>query len=138
MGAVDLLNYAMTKQYLEDLSRIISPDIQLRFNKKRHRLYLDIDWAQQPDDKIYIFDCWRILDPANATDIYNDFWLKKYLTATIKKQWGQNLIKFNGVLLPGGVALNGREIYEDAVQELEEIEKSLREEYELPPMDLIG
>ena len=138
MGALDLMNYAMTKQYLEDLSRIITPDIQLRFNKKRHRLYMDIDWSQQPDDKILIFDCWRIVDPANATDIYNDFWLKRYLTATIKRQWGQNLIKFNGVLLPGGVALNGREIYEDAVQELEEIEKSLREEYELPPMDLIG
>ena len=66
------------------------------------------------------------------------FWLKRYLTATIKKQWGSNLIKFQGVLLPGGVALNGREIYEDAIKELEEIEKSLREEYELPPMDMIG
>ena len=137
-GALDLMNYAMTKTYLEDLSRIITPDVQLRFNKKQHRLYLDIDWGQVSDDKYFIFDCWRIVDPANASDIYNDFWLKRYLTATIKRQWGQNLIKFQGVLLPGGVALNGREIYDDAVRELEEIEKSLREEYELPPMDMIG
>tara|TARA_R100000152_G_C6761569_1_gene185713 strand:- start:433 stop:1245 length:813 start_codon:yes stop_codon:yes gene_type:complete len=138
MGALDLLNYAQTKQYLEDLSRIITPDVQLRFNKKRHRLYLDIDWANIPDDNYFVFDCFRIVDPSSATDVYNDFWLKRYLTATIKKQWGSNLIKFQGVLLPGGVALNGREIYDDAVKEIEEIEKSLREEYELPPMDMIG
>ena len=137
-GALDLMNYAMTKTYLEDLSRIITPDVQLRFNKKQHRLYLDIDWGQVSDDKYFIFDCWRIVDPANASDIYNDFWLKRYLTATIKRQWGQNLIKFQGVLLPGGVALNGREIYEDAVRELEVIEDQLRKEYEMPPLDMIG
>ena len=137
-GALDLMNYAMTKQYLEDLSRMITPDVQVRFNKRQHRLYLDIDWAQQSDDKWFIFDCWRIVDPTNAQDIFNDLWLKKYFTATVKKQWGQNLIKFNGVLLPGGVALNGREIYEDAVRELEIIEEQLRKEYELPTLDIIG
>ena len=137
-GALDLMNYAMTKTYLEDLSRIITPDTQLRFNKKNHRLYLDIDWTQTPADTWMIVDCYRLVDPANASDVYNDFWLKRYLTATIKKQWGQNLIKFNGVLLPGGVALNGRELYEDAVREIELIEEELRKEYELPPMDLIG
>ncbi len=137
-GALDLMNYAMTKQYLEDLSRIITPDVQVRFNKKQHKLYLDIDWDQISDDRWFVFDCWRIVDPANSTDIYNDWWLKRYLTATIKRQWGQNLIKFNGVLLPGGVQLNGREIYEDAVKEIELIEEELRKEYELPPLDMIG
>ena len=68
----------------------------------------------------------------------NDFWLKRYATAIIKKQWGMNLIKFNGVLLPGGVQLNGRQIYEDAIRELEELEETLRTEYEIPPLDLIG
>ena len=85
-----------------------------------------------------IIDCWRILDPSKNADIFNDWWLKKYFVATLKRQWGQNLIKFNGVLLPGGVALNGREIYEDAIREIEVIEEQLRKEYELPPMDLIG
>ena len=137
-GALDLMNYAMTKTYLEDLSRIITPDTQLRFNKKNHRLYLDIDYAQMSDDTFIIIDGYRLLDPSNAPAIYNDFWLKRYATAIIKKQWGQNLIKFNGVLLPGGVALNGREIYEDAIKEIEEIEYSLKTEYEIPPLDLIG
>ena len=138
-GALDLMNYAMTKTYLEDLSRIITPDTQIRFNKKRNRLYMDIDWAQVSDNTWMILDCYRICDPATGCDdVYNDWWLKRYLTATFKRQWGQNLIKFNGVQLPGGITLNGRETYEDAVQELEIIEDQLRKEYELPPMDLIG
>jgi len=137
-GALDLMNYAMTKTYLEDLSRIITPDTQLRFNKKNHRLYLDIDFSRLSDDTFIIIDGYRLLDPANASAIYNDFWLKKYATAIIKKQWGMNLIKFNGVLLPGGVQLNGRQIYEDAIKEIEEIEYSLKTEYEIPPLDLIG
>ena len=137
-GALDLLNYAMTKTYLEDLSRIITPDTQLRFNKKNHRLYLDIDFGNLSDDTFIIIDGYRLLDPADAPKIYNDFWLKRYATAIIKKQWGMNLIKFNGVLLPGGVQLNGRQIYEDALKEIEEIEYSLKTEYEIPPLDLIG
>ena len=127
-GALDLMNYAMTKTYLEDLSRIITPDTQLRFNKKNHRLYLDIDFGQLSDDTFIIIDGYRLLDPSDAPAIYNDFWLKRYATAIIKKQWGMNLIKFNGVLLPGGVQLNGRQIYDDAVKEIEEIEYSLKTE----------
>ena len=93
-GALDLMNYAMTKTYLEDLSRIITPDTQLRFNKKNHRLYLDIDFGMMSDDTFIIIDGYRLLDPSDAPAIYNDFWLKKYATAIIKKQWGTNLIKF--------------------------------------------
>ena len=137
-GALDLMNYPMPKTYLEDLSRIITQDTQLRFNKKNHRLYLDIDFGQLSDDTFIIIDGYRLLDPSDAPAIYNDFWLKRYATAIIKKQWGMNLIKFNGVLLPGGVQLNGRQIYEDALKEIEEIEYSLKTEYEIPPLDLIG
>tara|TARA_B100000427_G_scaffold328695_1_gene342453 strand:+ start:6781 stop:7611 length:831 start_codon:yes stop_codon:yes gene_type:complete len=136
-GALDLMNYAMTKTYLEDLSRLITPDTQIRFNKKQHNLYLDVDWAEMTETWI-IMDCYRLVDPGTATDIYNDWWLKRYVTALIKKQWGQNLIKFQGVMLPGGIQLNGRQIYDDAVKELEQIEYELKTEYELPPMDLIG
>lgn len=137
-GALDLLNYAMTKTYLSDISRLITPDVQIRFNKKSHKLYLDIDWSDIGDNKYLIFDCYRIVDPANADAVYNDFWLKKYLTSLIKRQWGQNLIKFQGVQLPGGITLNGRQLFDDAVKEIEEIEKQLKDEYELPPMDMIG
>ncbi len=137
-GALDLLNYAMVKTHLEDISRIITPDVQLRFNKKQHRLYLDIDWAMVNENSYIIIDCFRIVDPSDFPKVYNDWWIKKYLTALIKRQWGQNLIKFNGVQLPGGITLNGRQIYDDAILEIEKLEEKLHNEYELPPMDMIG
>jgi len=137
-GALDLLNYAMVKRYLEDLDWLLNPEAQVRFNKLNHKLYLDIDWQQVGENEFVIIDCYRIVDPSDAPKLYNDWWLKKYLTALIKKQWGQNMIKFNGVLLPGGVQLNGRQIYDDGVTEVEKMEQQLKNEYELPPLDLIG
>ena len=137
-GALDLLNYTMTKTYLEDLSRLITPDVQLRFNKKQGRLYLDIDFGNMSDDTYIVIDCYRLVDPADASKIYNDWWLKKYTTSLIKRQWGQNLIKFQGVSLPGGVQLNGRQLYDDAINELEILEKELKDTYQTPPLDLIG
>ena len=137
-GALDLLNYAMVKTYLEDLSRIITPDIQIRFNKKNHRLYMDIDWSQMGPNNYLILDCYRLIDPSDATSIYNDWWLKKYLTALMKRQWGINLSKFQGVSLPGGIQFNGERILNDGIREVEEAEKQLKDEYETPPMDMIG
>ena len=137
-GALDLLNYAMVKRYLEDLDFLLNPHAQIRFNKKNHKLYLDIDWQQVGENEYVIIDCYRVVDPSDAPKLYNDWWLKKYLTALIKKQWGQNMSKFQGVLLPGGVQLNGRQIYDDGVAEIEKLEQQLKDEYELPPMDLIG
>ena len=137
-NSVDLLQYAMTKTYLEDIDHLLTPEKQIRFNKRQDRLYLDIDWgAQQPDDFI-ILDCYRALDPASFTQGYNDSFVKKYLTALIKRQWGQNLIKFKGTKLPGGIELNGREIYEDALNDLNDIKERMSTEYELPPYDTIG
>jgi hypothetical protein len=128
----------MVKSYLEDIDFLLTTDKQLRFNKRQNRLYLDLDWASQKTDQYIVIDCYRILDPNEFTNVYNDSFIKKYLTALIKKQWGQNLIKFRGVKLPGGVELNGREIYEDAEKELEDIKQRMSLEYELPPYDFIG
>jgi hypothetical protein len=137
-NSIELLQYSMVKRYLEDIDFLLNTDKQVRYNKKQNRLYLDIDWRATNQDTYFVIDCYRALDPENFNKIYNDWWVKKYLTATIKKQWGQNMIKFNGVQLPGGITLNGREMYEDAIKEIEEIEEKLRTEYELPPMDMIG
>ena len=137
-NSVELLQYAMVKSYLEDIDFLLTTDKQIRFNKRQNRLYLDIDWASQKADQYIVIDCYRILDPNTFTNVYNDSFIKKYLTALIKKQWGQNLIKFRGVKLPGGVELNGRELYEDAERELEDIKQRMSMEYELPPYDFIG
>ena len=137
-NSVALMQYAMTKSYLEDIDFLLTPDKQIRFNKRQDRLYLDTNWSEQSVGNYFVLDCYRALDPANFAGVYNDSFLKKYLTALIKKQWGQNLIKFKGVKLPGGIELNGREMYDDAERELQQLKESMSTEYELPPFDLIG
>jgi hypothetical protein len=137
-NSVELLQYSMVKTYLEDIDFLLTTDKQIRFNKRQNRLYMDIDWGSQKAGNYIIFDCFRILDPNDFTKVYNDSFLKKYLTALIKRQWGQNLIKFNGVKLPGGIELNGRQIYEDAEKELSDIQSRMSMDYELPPLDFIG
>jgi len=137
-NSVELLQYAMTKSYLEDIDFLLTTDKQIRFNKRQDRMYLDIDWNAQTAGNFLIIDCYRALDPASFTQVYNDSFVKKYLTALMKRQWGQNLIKFRGVKLPGGIELNGREIYEDAERELEQLKQTMTLEHELPPLDLIG
>jgi hypothetical protein len=99
---------------------------------------LDIDWSSQSAGDYLVIECYRALDPESFTQVYNDSFVKQYLTALIKRQWGQNLIKFQGVKLPGGIELNGRQLYDDAVRDIEEIKQKMFSEYELPPMDLIG
>jgi len=137
-NSVDLLQYSMVKSYLEDIDFLLTTDKQIRYNKRQDRLYLDIDWGVQTAGEFIVIECYRALDPASFTKIYNDSFLKKYLTSLIKRQWGQNLIKFNGVKLPGGIELNGRQLYEDAEKELEDIKQRMTMEYELPPLDFIG
>jgi|TARA_B100001939_G_scaffold87634_1_gene75087 hypothetical protein len=137
-NSVELLQYSMTKSYLEDIDFLLTTDKQIRFNKRQDRLYLDIDWSSQEADNFLVIDCYRALDPSSFSQVYNDSFLKLYLTSLIKRQWGQNLIKFRGVKLPGGIELNGREIYEDAERELESIRQKMTSEYELPPLDFIG
>lgn len=137
-NSIQLLQYAMTKTYLEDIDFLLTTDKQIRFNKRQNRLYLDFNWEGNNAGDFLVIDCYRILDPNDFTKVYNDSFLKKYLTALMKKQWGQNLIKFKGAKLPGGIELNGRELYEDAERELQDIQQRMTLEYELPPLDFIG
>ena len=137
-NSVELLQYSMVKSYLSDIDFLLTPEKQVRFNKRQNRLYMDIEWGAQSAGNFIVIDCYRILDPNSFTKVYNDSFLKRYLTALIKRQWGQNLIKFTGVKLPGGIELNGREIYEDAEREIDEITKRMSMDYELPPYDFIG
>jgi hypothetical protein len=137
-SSTELLNYYVTKRYLEDIDWIVNPQRQIRFNKRQNRLYLDMSWDAITVDNYLIMECYRILDPSDFTKVYNDSFLKLYFTALLKKQWGQNLIKFNGVKLPGGIELNGRQIYDDAVKELEEIRMRMLSEFETAPFDMIG
>lgn len=137
-GATEILSYAMVKTYLEDLDFLLNTEKQIRFNKRQDRLYLDIDWASVSAGQYFIIDCYSTLDPNDYARIWNDSFIKPYLTSLIKRQWGQNLIKFQGVKLPGGVELNGRQIYDDGQRELDILMEKMSNTYELPPLDMIG
>ena len=138
-GSIDLLQYSMVQTKLEDITFLLNPDVRYRFNIRQDRLYIDIDWAAAVNvDDYFVIDCFRVLDPDDFTKVYNDQFLKRYFTALCKRQWGQNLIKFQGVQLPGGIQLNGRQIYDDGVRELDEIRSKMSSDYEMPPLDMIG
>ena len=137
-GSIDLLQYSMVQTYLEDITFLLNPDMKFRFNIRQDRLYIDTDFKTINVGDHFVIDCFRILDPNDFTKVYNDQFLKRYFTALCKKQWGQNLIKFQGVQLPGGIQLNGRQIYDDGVAELAEIRAKMASDYEMPPLDMIG
>ena len=134
-NSVELLQYAMTKTYLEDIDFLLTTDKQIRFNMRQDRLYMDIDWGAQSLDTFFVIDCFRAID---TEQIYNAPFVKRYFTALLKKQWGQNLIKFRGTKLPGGIELNGREIYDEGVRELQALRDRMTQDYEMPPLDFIG
>jgi hypothetical protein len=137
-GSTELLSYSMVKTYLEDINFLLTTQKQIRYNKRQDRLYLDIDWNTVNAGDFFIIDCFSVLDPNSYSEVWNDSFLKKYVTSLIKKQWGQNLIKFQGVKLPGGVELNGRQLYDDAQKEIDDLMEKMSNTYELPPLDMIG
>jgi len=138
MDSIDLLQYSMVQSKLSDIDFLLNPLKHFRFNQRQDRLYIDMDWGTTAKDDYLIIDCWRLLDPSTFNKVWNDSFLKLYLTALVKRQWGQNLMKFQGVKLPGGVELNGRQMYDDAERELERIREKMSSTYELPPLDMIG
>ena len=140
VGSLDFLNYYMVKTWMETMDMVLNNGafVQYRFNMRQNRLYLDVGEDMLAEDVHVIVECHRALDPETFGEVYSDIFLKKYTTALIKRQWGQNLIKFNGIQLPGGVAINGREIFEDAEKDIAEIENASASTYELPPFDMIG
>ena len=137
-GAMEMLTYNMTRTYLADLEFALTTQKQFRFNQRMDRLYLDISWGELTAGDYLVIDCFRTLDPNDYTRVWNDSFLKKYATALMKRQWGQNLLKFQGVKLPGGVELNGRQIYDDAMNDLTLIREQMSNTYEIPPLDMIG
>ena len=136
--SLELLTYSMVKTKLADIDFLLNTEKQIRFNIRQGRLYLDVDFGELTQDDYLIIECWRILDPTDFTKVYNDRFVKRYYTALLKRQWGQNLIKFQGVKLPGGIELNGRQMYDDAQLEIDKINEEMLRTYEIPPLDLIA
>ena len=138
-SSTSIINYDVVLRHLDFLDHILVGEKPLRYNQHDNRLYIDMDWTNDlATDEFIVIECYRKLDPESFTDVYNDLYLKRYVTALFKKQWGANLSKFGGVAMVGGVTLNGQQIYSEALQEVDKLEQEIRSTYELNPAIMIG
>ena len=138
LTATNVLYYEMVQQHIRLLDNILVGRQPIRFNQHMNRLYLDMDVDMINANEFLIIECYRKLDPTDFTDIYNDMWLKKYATALCKYQWGENLSKFQGIQLPGGVTLDGQQLKQEAQEEIQRLEEESRLNHDMLPMDMIG
>jgi len=128
-----IIQYQMTMMHLDFLDMILIGEIPIQYNVHANRLYLNMDWGQDMSlGEHLIIECYKKINPVTFTDIYNDLWLKKYATALIKRQWGENLLKFNGVQLLGGVTMNGEMIFNEAKDTIQRLEEESRTTWEEP------
>ena len=138
-SSTSIVHYEMTMRHLDFLDHILVGEKPLRFNQLSNRLYIDMDWNEDIDaDEFLIIECYRKLDPTSHSNIFDDIFLKRYTTALIKRQWGQNLSKFSGTAMLGGVTLNGPELFSTAIQEQRQLEDEIRSNYEEPPHIMQG
>ena len=138
-SSTSIVHYELTMRHLDFLDHILVGEKPYRFNQHMNRLYIDMDWNESVDaDEHLIIDCYRKLDPTKYTDIYDDIFLKRYVTSLIKRQWGQNLSKFSGTAMLGGVTLNGPELFSTAIAEQQKLEEEIRTTYETPAHFEIG
>jgi hypothetical protein len=135
-----LTEYVMSQQYLSLLDTVIdSDDKHINFDKHKNQLDIFMDWDEEVQKGDYlVVECYRIIDPNTYTDVYNDYFLKRYATALIKRQWGTNLIKFEGMVMPGGVTFNGRQMFDDATEEITKLEEEARLNWEQPVDFMVG
>jgi len=131
--SMGLASYDATKRYIKLIEDLFQPEKAIVFSKVTNKLYLNMNWDEEVEPGDYlVIQAYAALDPEIYTEIFNDRYLKRYVTALIKKQWGSNMSKFDGVALPGGVTLRGSQIYAEAIAEIAAIEQDVLRSYELP------
>ena len=139
ISSVSVTPYVVAMRHIEFLEEVFVGKKPIRFNRHMDKLYIDMKWDEDVQVGQYIIiDCYRTVDPDVYTDVWNDPWLKQYATALVKRQWGENLKKFVGMNLPGGLTFNGQKIWEDAREEIEKLDNEVINSYSLPVTDMIG
>ena len=137
--STSMIYYQQVKQHLSLIDQILVGSKGFRFQRHMNRVFLDMDWNTDVDPGEYIvIECYKIIDPNVYTDVYNDRFLKRYAAALIKRQWGTNLKKFEGIQMPGGVTLNGQKIYDEAIDEIRQLEDEMQTTYTEPPNFMVG
>jgi len=138
MTSTSLAPYVMAMEHLQFMESILIGKVPLRYNRHVNKLYLDMDWNKLNTGSYLIVEAYEIVNPAVFTDVWDDRWLKEYCTALIKRQWGNNLKKFDGMEMPGGVKFNGQRIYDEAINEIDRLRHEMINSYSLPASDMIG
>lgn len=133
-----LQNYVMSMERIALLDEILTGKQMIRFSRHTDKMYIDMDWERVAVGEYIIIECYRVLDPDVHGSVWDDWWLKRYTTALFKLQWGENLSKYTGMQLPGGMTFNGDRLISEAREEIDKLEVEIRENYSLPPMDMIG
>jgi len=138
--SINMTNFVITMQHLRNLELLFTGEVPIRFQKHMNRVYLDLAWGstELPLGATVILEGYQIIDPETYADVYNDRILKELATCLIRRQFGEVLRKFGGVQLPGGLTLNGDQIYNQAVEELKQIESTLQDRFEIPPEMMMG
>lgn len=138
LTSISLVPYFMTMQNLQFIEYLLIGQFPIRYNRHINRLYLDMDWQRFGTGQFLLVEAYQVVDPDVWTKAWSDRWLRLYATALIKKQWGENLKKFTGMTMPGGVQFNGQQIWNEANEEIEKLEAEMINSYSLPVTDMIG
>ena len=138
LTSVSMVPYYMALQHVQFLESMLVGQQPIRYNRYMNRLYVDMDWNIINSGDYIIAEAYQTVDPETWTRAYSDPWLQKYATCLIKQQWGNNLKKFDGMQMPGGLTFNGQKIYDEATQERTDLEKEMVYSYSLPVTDMIG
>jgi hypothetical protein len=138
LTSVSMVPYFLALQHIQMLEQLLVGQQPLRYNRHMNKLNIDMDWNKLDDNDFLIIEAYEIVNPDTYTDAWGDRWLLQYTTALIKKQWGTNLKKFEGMTLPGGIKFNGQQIYNEADEEIKTLEKEMISSYSLPVTDMIG
>jgi hypothetical protein len=138
LTSVSMIPYYMALQHIQFLEQILVGRQPIRYNRHTDKLYIDMDWNKLEDNHYVIVEAYQVVDPDTYTDVWGDRWLAQYATALIKRQWGTNMKKFDGMTLPGGIKFNGQKIYDEADEEIKALEKEMISSYSLPVTDMIG
>lgn len=138
-GSGGLHSYEIAMNHLEMIDMMFSTGNPSKFNRYQGRLYLDIDWEKELSvGDMIVFEGAVVVDPEQTPLIYNDIMLKAFAVQLIKRQWGNNLKKYDGVTMPGGITLDGQKMYDEADAELKELNETMRDLYELPVDFIVG
>ena len=132
-------NYVSSMERIALMEEIFVGKQPLRFSRHMDRLFIDMDWETRVTEGEYlIVEAYRVIDPDTYTQVWGDYWLRQYCTQLFKRQWGENMKKFEGMQLPGGITFNGQQIWSEADEEIKRLEEEIVSKFSMPVMDMIG